>query len=33
MATEHNRAFNAEIAPHIEGGASLLVQLAAPPAG
>jgi quinol monooxygenase YgiN len=30
MTTEHNRAFNDEIAAHIEGGASSLVQLVAP---
>ena len=30
MATEHNRAFNGEIASHIEGGASSLVHLTRP---
>ncbi len=27
MATDHNRGFNDEVAPHIEGGVSSLVQL------
>jgi len=30
METDHNRRFNREIAIHIEGGASSLVQLTAP---
>jgi quinol monooxygenase YgiN len=30
MATDHNRAFNGEIAAHIEGGASSLVLLSSP---